>query len=122
MRLRGQEDLAAALAEGGAVVIAAAGVGRGGIEVVHALVERPLDDTHGLPLLAVGAQHALAAETEERGGVAGTAEGSAGERGVGGHRALIASRATRLNDVAKLNEGAVGVFTLRAEQYQGARP
>ena len=60
--LRGQKNLAATLAQGGAVVIEAAGIGRCRVAVGHALVECTMDDGNGLADTTVRAKHAFAAQ------------------------------------------------------------
>ena len=85
--LGGEEDLAAALAEGGPVVVEAGGVGRRGVAVVDPLVEGAVDHLDGLRRAAVGAQDALAAQAEERRLVAGPAE--RGWRGGGAFRPVL---------------------------------
>ena len=62
MGLRGQKNLAAALAQGGTVVVETAGIGRGRIAVGHPLVECAVDDGDGLAHAAVGAKHSFAAQ------------------------------------------------------------
>ena len=75
--LGGQEDLRTVLTQGQAVVVDAAGVSGGRLEVVDALLEGTLDDGDGLGLTAVGSQNTLAAQAEDRDGLTGATEKAA---------------------------------------------
>ena len=74
-----QEDVAAALAEAGAVVIHAAGIGRGGVKIRHAEIEGAFDDADGLLLPAMSPQNAFAAEAEDCDVAASRAERATGQ-------------------------------------------
>ena len=68
----------AAVAQRQAVIVHAAGVGGGSLEVVHALLKGTLDDGDGLGFPAMRSQDALAAQAEDRDGLAGATEKAGG--------------------------------------------
>ena len=83
MGLGGEEDLAATLAQCGAIVVEAAGIGRSRVAVGHALIERTVDDGDGLGHAAVGAQHTFTAQGKLRHLAAGSAQRTAWDRRMG---------------------------------------
>ena len=66
MGLGGEKNLAAALAQGSAVIVEAAGVGRRRVAVGYSLVERAMNDGDGLSHAAVRAEYPFAAQGKLR--------------------------------------------------------
>ncbi len=121
--LRGEEDPAPPLAEGSAIVVHAAGVGRSGVAIVHPLVEGAVDDPGRLRPPAVGTQHAFAAEAEQRRPMAGAAERAGGEGGQGGHPGWSPVRRPRQwADGERILGAAAGNPARRSAAYWPPRP
>lgn len=80
VRLRGQEDLIAAISEGRAVVVHAAVICRSGVAVIDAQIERPVDHGDRLARAVPSTEHSLAVDAEQRDLPPGAAERAARKR------------------------------------------